>query len=66
MDFFNALPDAVHNVLPFSGAVKKVSMMLPFADIGMGWIVPCVIGLVIGLVIMVIRRDNGENNQVNA
>lgn len=66
LDFFNALPDAVHNVLPFSGAVKKVAMMLPFADIGMGWIVPCVIGLVIGLVIMVIRRDNGENNQVNA
>ena len=30
---------------------------LPFFDIGMGWIVPSIIGLIIGVIISLIKKD---------
>ena len=50
-DFLNALPDPAKAVLPVQSVVDAVGSVLPFFDVGFGWICPAVIGLVIGLIL---------------
>ena len=44
-----SLPDIVREVVPFINTLAKIYSLLPFSSIGMGWIVPAVIGFVVGI-----------------
>ena len=49
-DFINTLPAGANKVL-FGDVVGRMTQWLPLGSIGMGWVVPACIGLVIGLVL---------------
>lgn len=51
LDFINALPAAWQENLNLTGLMAWVGENIPFFGIGMGWIVPAIIGFVIGLVL---------------
>lgn len=48
-DFLNALPAPLKDAAAVKSLVGLAHSYLPFFDLGMGWILPAVIGLVIGL-----------------
>ncbi|MDD3367289.1 MAG: branched-chain amino acid transport system II carrier protein [Lachnospiraceae bacterium] len=48
-DFMKALPEGARNILHVNGLVDFAVDRLPLFNIGLGWIVPAVIGAVIGL-----------------
>ncbi len=50
-DFLGALPKDVYNALHGSDITTFVINFLPFANIGLGWICPALLGFSIGLVI---------------
>lgn len=54
-DFFGALPQYAVNVLHIKGVIDFVTNLLPLANYGLGWIVPAVIGLAVGLAVMKIK-----------
>ncbi len=49
-DFINALPAGAKAVL-FGDAVARIVQWLPLGSLGMGWVVPACIGLMIGLIL---------------
>ncbi len=57
-DMFNAFPESLKNSDIISSIIQVYQNTLPFFDIGMGWIVPAVVGLVIGIVCNVFTRKN--------
>lgn len=58
-DFFNALPDGVKNALHLEVPIGFAEKVLPFFDIGMGWIVPAFLGLVLGFIIKYVgKKEN--------
>lgn len=50
LDFVHALPEALRAYLPFDGLVEFLLAKLPFADIGMGWIIPAAVGFAVGMI----------------
>lgn len=48
-DFFKTLPEQVQILLHLDKAVEFAQNFLPFFDLNLGWIIPAVVGLVIGL-----------------
>ncbi|MBP3319109.1 MAG: branched-chain amino acid transport system II carrier protein [Ruminiclostridium sp.] len=50
LDFVNALPAGVKNLIHGDALVESVGGVLPFFSLGFGWLCPALIGLVIGLV----------------
>jgi branched-chain amino acid:cation transporter, LIVCS family len=57
-DFVGALPDAAINFLHLDGMIDLASNNLPFYNMGMGWIVPALVGLVIGLFVHFFMQKN--------
>ena len=55
-DLLLALPVAVKNALKLDGFLEAVGKYLPLSDVGMGWICPFALGLVIGLAIYIVRK----------
>ena len=49
LDFLNALPAGVRDLLHVEALLGPAGEILPFFSIGMGWVVPAAVGLVIGL-----------------
>ena len=56
-DMLNALPFGLNNTATISAIIEVYKNTLPFFDMGMGWIVPSIIGLVIGVIISFIKKD---------
>ena len=54
-DLLRTLPDHLRAVLHVNGLVDTVGKALPFAPIGLGWICPAILGLVIGLIFRAVR-----------
>ena len=54
-DLLRTLPDQLRAVLHVNGLVDTVGKALPFATIGLGWICPAILGLVIGLIFRAVR-----------
>ena len=54
-DLLRTLPDHLRAVLHVNGLVDTVGKALPFATIGLGWICPAILGLVIGLNFRAVR-----------
>ena len=50
-DFMKALPDTVKNIPFVNALVSFASKYLPFYDLGLGWVVPAIVGLIVGLII---------------
>ena len=51
LDFLNALPAGIKEILHADVIIGAAQKILPFFGLGMGWVVPACIGLVIGLVL---------------
>ncbi len=49
LDLFHALPEGVRAALHLNGIVELAKEYLPLFSLGMGWVVPALIGLGIGL-----------------
>lgn len=58
-DGVKSLPAGTVSALHLDGFVKAVGDFLPFSDIGMDWVVPAVIGFVIGLVFYASKKVKG-------
>ncbi len=54
-DFAKTLPEGVQTALNIPAMTEFAGKVFPFFDLGLGWIVPSLIGLVIGLVITGVR-----------
>ena len=52
-DLLRTLPEGV--LLHADGLIAAVGNVLPFATIGLGWVAPAVLGLVIGLIFRAVR-----------
>ncbi len=50
-DLFKTLPAGLQNALQLEGCVTFAGKYLPLYDMGLGWVLPAVIGLLIGLII---------------
>lgn len=55
LDFLNALPEAAKTFL-HTGGLLSAAEALPFFSLGMGWVVPACVGLIIGLILRLIRK----------
>ena len=53
LDFLNALPAGAQELLNVNAISLVAGKYLPFFSLGMGWVVPACIGLVIGLILHV-------------
>ena len=48
-DFFKALPEELQILFHLDAAVELAEKFLPFFSLNLGWILPAVLGLIIGL-----------------
>ena len=55
-DFCKTLPEGIQTALHIPAMTALGQKIFPFFDIGLGWVVPALIGLVIGLVLTVANR----------
>ena len=53
-----ALPEGAWNALHLDGLQAVVLKYVPFAGLGLGWICPALLGLVIGLIFRAVRRKH--------
>lgn len=54
-DLLRTLPEGVRGLLHVNGLVAAVGDVLPFASMGLGWICPSLLGLVMGLIFRAVR-----------
>ena len=57
-DLFKTLPLSVQAGLRLDGAIAFARKLLPFFDLNLGWVVPAVAGLVIGIVLRASRNKH--------
>ena len=55
LDFLNALPEGARSVL-FGDSIHNIAMRLPLFSIGMGWVIPSLIGLALGLALRAAKK----------
>ena len=51
LGIIEALPSIMQEIIPFSKAFVTLYNVLPFSSIGMGWIIPALVGFICGLFI---------------
>ncbi len=56
-DFIKALPVAVTNALHFDKWIPILNKVFPLYEYGVGWLVPALVGLVIGLAVMYATKN---------
>ena len=56
-DFCKTLPEGIQTALNIPAMTALGQKIFPFFDLGLGWVVPALIGLVIGLVLTVANRN---------
>ena len=57
VDGLGSAPDSFKEVLNLNGFISAARGILPFANNGFGWVVPAVIGLVIGLILHMTSKN---------
>jgi LIVCS family branched-chain amino acid:cation transporter len=55
-DFCKTLPEGVQTALHIPAMTELGRSIFPFFDLGLGWVVPALIGLVIGVVLTLVNR----------
>lgn len=63
IDGLNAAPAFLKNLAPVQSLLHFATDYLPFFKLGMGWILPAVIGFGVGLIWTVIKKAPVENSQ---
>lgn len=58
-DMLSAMPEPIASSSAVVGIVSFYAQTLPFFSLGMGWVVPAIIGLIVGCIIAVFRRNKG-------
>lgn len=53
LDFLKALPEPLLIRLHLEGIIQAAGKLLPMSDINLGWVVPAIAGLILGLILMV-------------
>ena len=56
-DFMAALPEGTRAALNLDGIVAFGKELLPFFSLGLGWVVPAIIGLAVGFLIRVVKQQ---------
>ena len=56
LDLCNALPEAAQQALGLGGLLGWVHSNVPLFSLGLGWILPAAVGLVIGLILRAVRK----------
>ena len=51
IDFLKALPQGIKDAVGMNGVIAWTDSAIPLSDIGMGWLIPSVIGFAIGLAV---------------
>lgn len=59
-DFLKTLPEGVQGAVNIPAVTEFAGRLFPFFDLGLGWVVPSCIGLVIGLVMTLIMRGRDK------
>jgi LIVCS family branched-chain amino acid:cation transporter len=62
-DALNALPSVLKSGEAVQALLHGYQGYLPFFDIGMGWTVPALIGLIIGWIWSIIKKNNDVINE---
>lgn len=57
-DMLNALPETIREVDVIQNVLTFYKTYLPFFDNGMGWLLPALIGLIIGWIISLVTKPN--------
>lgn len=60
-DFIKALPPAWLTAFGLNGFVTALTAVLPFFAQGFGWILPALLGLVIGIILKILRTKTNES-----
>ncbi len=60
-DAFNAMPDSIKSQSFVQDFLALSYNLLPFFDLGMGWVIPMVIGLSLGWLIGITQRDSARS-----
>ena len=55
-DFLNALPENLKSSLNLEAPINLARNVLPFYDLGLGWIMPAVIGFLVGFLAYAIKK----------
>ena len=50
-DFCNALPDTIKETTGVSKIIEFAHIYLPWFDFGMGWVLPALVGFIIGTIV---------------
>ena len=56
-DFFKTLPEGVQTFLHLDQAVELAGKLLPLFNLNLGWVVPAVTGLMLGILFRQIARE---------
>lgn len=54
-DLLRTLPDSTRALLRLDSALELVGKILPFSSLGLAWVCPAAIGLIIGLIVRAVR-----------
>ena len=61
-DFLAALPNELIVKLRLTTALAAIKNFLPLSDIGLGWVIPAAVGLVIGIAVMLFTKKKAPAN----
>lgn len=59
-DFMSALPSASKNFLHVNGIIAFISKTLPFYTLGLGWVIPSIVGLAVGLLFYFLKPQKAN------
>ncbi len=62
LDFFASFPEDGILPISFINGVKNISSRLPLSNIGLAWVVPAVIGLIVGLIVYIVEKEKNNND----
>lgn len=63
VDFAAALPEYVTEKLYLTAIISALEKILPFYNLGLGWVCPAVAGLIVGIVVMLFRNAKKSANE---
>lgn len=62
-DLFRTMPHSVASALHFDVLVNLGSAIFPFYNIGFGWLIPAIIGFVLGIIIYKLSKAHRGDNE---
>ena len=55
LDMLNAMPEAAKLTLHITGLLSWAERFLPLFTLGLGWLLPAVVGLIVGLILKKVK-----------